>query len=322
MVEPSDETDSQEKAGGSIPGSPEGAAFFLLEREPSRIPVLIAAPHGGRGYSRGLLADLRHGLSAVLRLEDRHVDAVARDVAQVTGASLLVAHAPRAMVDLNRAPDDIDWDMFLRDARPPGGIAAPSRRARGGLGLVPRRLPIVGDLWRRRFSREDLVQRIEQVHEPYHATLSGVLARLRDRWGAALLIDLHSMPPLPVRAGIPRAQVVIGDRFGASCHDAIVAAAFEYLGQVGRPAVHNRPYAGGYVLERHAAPHAGIHALQIEIDRSRYLDSALVEPGEGMPGMNRDLAGLVRRLAGIVAELGAAELGRETSGQGWPLAAE
>ncbi|MFC3214112.1 N-formylglutamate amidohydrolase [Novosphingobium panipatense] len=120
MVEPSDETDSQEKAGGSIPGSPEGAAFFLLEREPSRIPVLIAAPHGGRGYSRGLLADLRHGLSAVLRLEDRHVDAVARDVAQVTGASLLVAHAPRAMVDLNRAPDDIDWDMFLRDARPPG----------------------------------------------------------------------------------------------------------------------------------------------------------------------------------------------------------
>lgn len=317
MIERPDENDSQGEPGGRIPGAPGVSAFVLEEREPSAIPVLIAAPHGGRAYPRALMADLRHGPSAAIKLEDRYVDRLAQGVAAVTGASLLVAHAPRAMIDLNRAPDDIDWEMFARDARPLEGGTGPSRRARSGLGLIPRRLPLLGELWRRRFVAEDLADRIAGIHEPYHATLGSVLARLRERWGAALLIDLHSMPPLPSRPGVASAQIVLGDRFGATCHGSVVASAFAHFAQVGREAAHNRPYAGGYVLERHANPRAGIHALQIEIDRSRYLDPALVEPGEGMAEMIEDLAGLVRRLASVVAELG-----RDAGVQGWPLAAE
>ncbi|MEE4450918.1 N-formylglutamate amidohydrolase [Novosphingobium resinovorum] len=317
MIERSGENDSHEERGGWIPGAPGSAAFVLSERRPSAIPILIAAPHGGRDYPRTLMADLRHGPATALKLEDRHIDAIARRVAELTGASLLIARAPRAMIDLNRAPDDVDWEMFVREARPRDGGGTPSRRARSGLGLIPRRLPATGELWRRRLQADDLSARIAGVHEPYHAALAEMLARLRDRWGAALLIDLHSMPPLPSRPGVASAQLVVGDRFGASCHGSVVAATFAHFAQVEREAAHNRPYAGGYVLERHADPRAGLHAMQIEIDRSRYLDSALVELGEGTDGIVADLSALVRRLAALVAELG-----RDSGVQDWQLAAE
>lgn len=317
MTERFDENDSHGEPGGRIAGAPGLAAFTMFERRPSEVPVLIAVPHAGRAYSRPLLADMRHGPAVALRLEDRHADMLGRGVAQATGASLLIAHAPRALVDLNRAPDDVDWEMFVRDARPVQGAGQPSRRVRSGLGLVPRRLAASGDLWRRRFGKDDLVQRIDGVHVPYHAALAGALARLRDRWGAALLIDLHSMPPLGSPGGGASAQIVVGDRFGASCHGSLVASAFAHFGQVGREAAHNRPYAGGYVLERHGDPRANVHAVQIEVDRSRYLDSALVDPGEGMAAMIEDLSGLVRRLADVTAELG-----RDAGAAQWPLAAE
>lgn len=321
MIGPLGENDSQTggmgEGGGRIPGAPGVPAFHLAGPNPSAIPVLIAAPHGGRHYPRALLADFRHGATAAIRLEDRYIDVVAHGIAQATGAGLIVANAPRAMIDLNRAPDDIDWDMFQREARPAQGVPAQSRRVRGGLGLIPRRLPMLGELWRRRLGASDLAERIAGVHEPYHAAIAQALSRLRERWGAALLIDLHSMPPLPTRPGVASAQIVIGDRFGASSHGSVVASAFAHFAQVGREAAHNRPYAGGYVLERHADPRSGIHALQIEVDRSRYLDSAMVEPATEMAGMIADLAALVRRLGSIVAELG-----REGGAQDWSLAAE
>lgn len=280
------------------------------------MPVLIAVPHAGRAYPRALLDDLRHPDSVALRLEDRYVDRIAQAVAWETGAGLLLAQAPRAMIDLNRAPDDVDWDMFGRSARPesPG---LPSRRARSGLGLIPRRLPGVGELWRRRHERADLAARIDGIHQPYHEALGQQLALLRERWGAALLLDLHSMPPLPSRVGGESPRFVVGDRFGATCHGSLVAGVFSWFAAHGAPAAHNRPYAGGYVLERHAAPGQGIHALQLEVDRSCYLDSRLSEPGSGLPGTIELLTGLVRRLAAGVSELGSAH-----GGAGWGQAAE
>jgi N-formylglutamate amidohydrolase len=221
------------------------------------------------------------------------------------------------MIDLNRAPDDVDWDMIAGVPKAARPAEAASPRARSGLGLIPRRLPLLGDLWRRRQEVDELNARIDGIHTPYHAQLETMLTTLRDRWGAALLIDLHSMPPLVSRAGQPAAEFVIGDRFGASCHGSLVAAAFSQLGQAQRLAAHNRPYAGGYVLERHAKPAGGIHAMQIEIDRSAYLDAQMAEPGPGFTDVAAVLVQMVERLAGVVAEL--ANEGGEPI---WPLAAE
>jgi N-formylglutamate amidohydrolase len=315
--------DSQERSGGQIPGSSGLPAFTLSGPVPSALPILIAVPHAGRAYPSTLLDRMRHPSFAPLRLEDRHVDLLAQAVAEETGASLLVAHAPRAMIDLNRAPDDVDWEMFGRGmtAGRDGGVGSytPGRRARSGLGLIPRRLPGLGELWKRRHDEADLAARISGVHQPYHACLAAELAALRERWGVALLVDLHSMPPLARPAGQLAAEFVLGDRFGASCHGSLVAGAFAHLADRGRLAAHNRPYAGGYVLERHAAPARGMHALQIEIDRVSYLDTRLTEVGPGFDAMAELLSGLVRRLAADVAAL--AGQGEIDSGN-WAEAAE
>ncbi len=309
--------DSQPVRGGSIPGSDGAPAFTLTLPQPSDLPVLIAVPHAGRHYPGSLLERMRNPGFAALKLEDRYADLLGEAVAKATGAALLVAHAPRAMIDLNRGTDDVDWDMFLRGRTPRIGSYTPGLRARSGLGLIPRRLPGMGELWKQRHHEDELSARIAAVHDPYHQALGDALLALRQRWGAALLIDLHSMPPLAARGSAQGAQFVLGDRFGVSCHGALVASCFGYFAQVRSTAAHNRPYAGGYVLERHAAPQLGVHALQLEIDRSCYLDSQLAEPGEGLEPMIGLLSGLVRRLAGEVAELG-----QSANGQGWAAAAE
>lgn len=290
--------------GGLIPGTGQ-PAYSLRMPEGCPIPILIAAPHAGRSYNKGLLGWMRDHKYATLRLEDRHVDKIALEVAERTGAALLVAHAPRAMIDLNRASDDIDWEM-IRGPRPEGNARMMSnRRSRSGLGLVPRRLPQLGEIWKGQISHAQLTARIDGVHRPYHQALARGLEKIRDRWGAALLIDLHSMPPLkPRHEGDQPPEIVLGDRFGASSNGLLVASAFAYLARHERSAAHNRPYAGGYVLERHAAPARGIHAIQLELCRSTYLDQRMEEPTARMATMVRLVAGLVRELAEHTANLG------------------
>ncbi len=309
--------DSPRSEGGEIPGGHGMAAFALTLPEPSAIPVLISVPHAGRAYPGSLIQRMRNPGFAALKLEDRYADRLGEQIARETGAALLIAHAPRAMIDLNRATDDVDWDMFARGKPDSLGSYTPGTRVRSGLGLIPRRLPGLGELWKRRHDTEELDARIESIHAPYHGCLAETLLRLRDRWGAALLLDLHSMPPLGLRHGRDAPEFVLGDRFGASCNGSLVGSCFGYFNEMRRAAAHNRPYAGGYVLERHAAPGRGIHAIQLEIDRASYLDARLAEPGKGFAAMVHLLVGLVRRLAGEVAELG-----RNAQASGWAEAAE
>ena len=311
--------DSPLVQGGSVPGNPGVPAYSLKLRDPSPIPVLIAVPHAGRAYPKSLLDRMRHPAFAAPRLEDRYADLLGEAVSAQTGAGLLVAHAPRAMLDLNRSSDDVDWEMLggvPADASAKSGVF--SRRARSGLGIVPRRLLGLGELWKRRLDHAELQERIATIHQPYHSALSSSLETIRDRWGAVLLIDLHSMPPLAARsAGEQAPEFVVGDRFGASCDGGIVGSAFAVLAESARRSSHNRPYAGGYVLERHARRHEGVHCLQFEIDRTCYLDQRTSEPGAGFEATVELLINLVRKLAADVADLG-----RNSDRDRWRAAAE
>lgn len=287
--------------GGTVPGMPGMAAYQLKQRHPSPVPVLIAVPHAGRAYPTFLIERMRDPAAATLRLEDRYVDLLARRVADATGAGLLVAHAPRALIDLNRAPEEVDWTMLIGGGK---GHARVARRARSGLGLVPRRLSGMGEIWKSPLPRDELDGRIATIHCPYHQALEIAMDSLVDRWGAALLVDLHSMPPLDAHAGKSAAELVIGDRFGASCDGALVSAAFAQCDAIGVQATHNRPYAGGYVLDRHGKPGRNRHAMQFEICRRAYLDVRLAEPGDGLENMAQYLTTIVRKLAAEVASIG------------------
>ena len=296
-------------SGGSVPGLGDAPAFTLTTPPRMSLPVLVAVPHAGRSYPASIIARMRDPALAQLRLEDRHVDRLGVALARETGAALLIAHAPRAMLDLNRAEDDVDWDM-VEGGRPFGSpspaVAEHSNaRARSGLGLVPRRLPGSGEIWRGRLAPTDLAARIEGIHRAYHAALAEALRKIRDAWGAALLIDLHSMPPLRPEEGESRAPVfVLGDRFGASCHHGLTSRALTHLQRRDVSAAQNRPYAGGYVLDRHGKPQAGFHALQVEVCRAAYLDRHMSEPGPGLLGVAATLTALVRELGAETALLG------------------
>jgi N-formylglutamate amidohydrolase len=266
--------------GGRIEKSGK-AAFRFLAAEHATSPVLVAVPHAGRSYPDSVRTMLRDPEPTAIQLEDRHVDRIAVRAAVNAGAAVLIAAAPRALIDLNRSPTDIDWSMV--EGRPPDVPgSAPGRRARSGLGLVPRSIAGFGEIWRQPLQFEELTYRIENIHQPYHDTLSAILDKLRGRFGAATLIDLHSMPPLRRRGG-GSASFVLGDRFGASCEAGLVSYMLRFFETQGQTVSLNSPYAGGYVLERHGKRKGWINAVQLEICRATYLDRKLDRVSPRLP---------------------------------------
>jgi N-formylglutamate amidohydrolase len=242
---------------------------------------LLSVPHAGRDYPDWLLGLSARGRTSLEALEDPLVDRLIwRALGQ--GAGAVVACAPRAAVDCNRAEDEIDT-AIVRGT----GSSQPTARARGGLGIVPSRTTAHGHLWRRPISRAELEARLEQAYRPYHGAIEMHLSLLVDRFGCALLLDCHSMPATNGPAGI-----VFGDRYGRSAAPWLMAQAVDVAGEARFAARVNDPFAGGHVLERHGSPHNGVHAIQIEVDRRCYLNRA-GEPG----GRFGDVAALIEALA-------------------------
>jgi len=253
-------------------------------------PVVLSVPHAGRDYPLPLRAALRVPLDAIRALEDRHADALA--LAARRGETLFVAERARAWIDLNRS--ERERDPRLDDGARASGQPL-SAKLRSGLGLVPRRVGNSGDIWSRRLSADEVEQRIRSDHRPYHAAVSAALASARARFGVAVLLDVHSMPSLGAPGESPR--IVLGDRFGRT-------AAARFLGRIeGVARAHgvrlaaNAPYSGGHILERHAEPGRGIHAIQLEFDRALYLDAALDQPGPGLAATARLLRDLIESVA-------------------------
>ena len=260
-------------------------------------PVILSVPHAGRSYSPELLKASRLPRDMLETLEDRLVDRLVwRAVAG--GAAGLVALRPRAEIDLNRDEREIDGNMVAPP--PPARLLLQSPRTRGGLGLVPSRITGAGPIWIDRLPGKELARRIHEVHRPYHAALAEMLERAREQFGIAILLDCHSMPPRA--AGGAQAHVVFGDRHGTSISPELLLAAAEAAGSAGFEVARNEPYAGGYITHRHGRPAENIHALQIEIDRSSYLDASLRAPGPGFDKTARMIAAVAAALAGRALE--------------------
>lgn len=285
-------------------GAVEHAAYGVFGRVSARAPVLFTVPHAGREYPGALVAGARAGLDSLRLLEDRHADSLVADVI-ARGYPAIVARIGRALIDLNRHPEEID-SSSVRDM-PRGAPSLRTAKLRGGLGLVPSRYHSIGELWRERPTYAEVRQRISQVHEPYHRAVGEALRSLDANFGCAVLIDVHSMPSLPVRQGERGASIVVGDHFGASADPALADIALALARRHGFRAAHNVPYAGGYTLQRHARPGAGSHALQIEFDRSLYLDAAMRPSASGLAACRSLLCALAEALGNYVLDRGSAQ---------------
>lgn len=266
-----------------------------------RLPILLSVPHAGRDYPDWLVRLSRRGKASLAPLEDPLVDRLVWR-AQALGLACVIADAPRAAIDCNRAEDELDPAVISL----PPGAAKDSWRVRAGLGLVPGRLANAGDLWRRRIGPAELERRLATAYRPYHRLIEEQLAQLQRAHAEVLLLDCHSMP---WRAG--QAELVLGDRHGRCAAPFIADLARETAQAAGFRTACNDPYAGGHIVARHGAPERGVHALQLEFDRRCYLDPAGRQPGEGFDRT-------ARLVEAITLALGEHLLGRNAL----PLAAE
>lgn len=259
--------------------------------------VVFASPHSGSHYPRDFLARSVLSEKAIRSSEDAFVDVLLERVPGF-GAPLLAAVAPRAFVDLNRASDELDPALVE-------GFRAPAHNPRvaSGLGVVPRVVSGGRAIYSGKLPLHEVRSRISDWWHPYHDRLQILLDESRMRFGQAILIDVHSMPHEAMDSvavpGRPRPEVVLGDRYGASASAAVVEAVDAAFARAGLRTVRNAPFAGAYIAQTYGRPARGQHVVQVEIDRSLYMNEAEIRPNGNFAGFQRILSGILAEIAAI-----------------------
>lgn len=240
------------------------------------------------------------------RIEDAYVDRLLADV-HLTGAPVICGLVARGFVDLNRAESEMDPHMFENPS--PGWFAQRSPRVEAGLGCIPRVAFNGTPIYSRKLFREEAEARLDQVYRPYHRALETLLKRSQAMFGQAWLVDCHSMPA-ETEANARSPDVVIGDRFGASCGPGLVDLIEGMFRDRGYTTARNTPYAGGFATLAHGQPSLGRHAVQIEIRRRLYLNEASVEPNDGFLTLRQHMGEIAQRICDFTrSETGLAEVG-------------
>ena len=281
-------------------GSQAVAPFEIHRPLQQTEPFVFNSPHSGRIYPESFLNMSRLDRLSIRRSEDHFVDELFAGVVQL-GAPMLAAQFPRAWLDVNREPYELDPRMFDGPLPPFANIG--SMRVAGGLGTIPRLVAENMDIYRGRLSVEEGLSRIELVYRPYHANLRRMIAQTHVQFGKAILIDCHSMPAnVRVAGGNRRPDIIIGDRYGASAAHDLSRAAVSFLSGLGYHVVRNKPYAGGFITEHYGRPGRGLHALQIEINRGLYVDETSIEKTAGFDLLKADLGEFVGEMMAHVRE--------------------
>ncbi|MFG1478504.1 N-formylglutamate amidohydrolase [Xanthobacter sp. V4C-4] len=253
-------------------------AFEILGLEAATGPFLFNSPHSGRIYPTSFVAQTRLDFATLRRSEDSFVDELFEDVVNA-GAPLMRALFPRSFLDLNREPYELDPRMF--EGRLPPYANTRSVRVAGGLGTIARVVGDAQEIYPRRLTVVEGLERIEAYYKPYHQVLRRLIATTQRRFGMAVLVDCHSMPSTSTRDESQRADVVLGDRYGTSCSGIVTDALERELSAAGYRVLRNKPYAGGYITEHYGNPAAGLHAVQIEVNRALYMEEALYARSAG-----------------------------------------
>ncbi|MBY3467908.1 N-formylglutamate amidohydrolase [Rhizobium laguerreae] len=272
--------------------------FEVHEPVSQTIPFVYNSPHSGRIYPPEFIAQSRLEGIAIRRSEDHYVDELFGS-AVALGAPLLAANFPRAYLDVNREPYELDPRMF--DGLLPPYANVNSLRVAGGLGTIPRIVAENMEIYARRLPVQEGLDRVEAVYKPYHAALRRLIARTHVQFGFGVLIDCHSMPGnVRVAGSTARPDFIIGDRYGTSASAELSRAAIAILEEMGFAAIRNKPYAGGFITEHYGRPSRGLHALQIEVNRAIYVDELTLEKRGDFAAVADAVADFMQQMADYV----------------------
>lgn len=254
--------------------------------------VVFASPHSGSIYPKDLLSRVKLSPHQIRRNEDIYIDHLFQS-AVAAGAPFLRAVFPRVLVDVNRAETElpIHWAEILDGAE----LSQPTPRAAAGLGVVPTFLSETQPIYERLPTDADVKARIETLYRPYHAALQDLIDDSLSHFGQALLVDCHSMPGFAAM-GSRRPDVILGDRFGTSCHPDTIALFRELFQSAGYSVGVNYPYAGGFVTSHYGRPSDGVEAIQIEMNRDLYVNPVTLSPKSGYVKLMEDLKAITREI--------------------------
>lgn len=264
----------------NIAATDQTAGQMVEIRAPSvqTVPFVFASPHSGRNYSPEFLASSRLDPLTLRRSEDCFVDELFGGAPE-RGIPLLLAHFPRAYCDVNRHPGELDPAVFREPL--PASPQTRSPRVSAGLGVIARIVRDGAEIYPHPLPLAEADRRLAESHEPYHRALNHLIQRTVTRFGYGVLVDCHSMPSLAVAGAVGlrgrSPDIVLGDRYGASCDGQITSEAERIFVDLGFTVARNNPYAGGFTAEHYGKPARHVHALQIEINRAIYLDEDRLE---------------------------------------------
>lgn len=251
------------------------------------VPFVFNSPHSGRRYPDRFLKQSRLDRINIRRSEDAYVDELFAGAVSV-GAPLLAAHFPRAWLDVNREPWELDPRMFSEPV--PAFANVRSARVAGGLGTVPRLVGEGLEIYRSRLPLSEALLRIETAYKPYHECLQKLIAHTHGRFGCAVLVDCHSMPAnIRPSEDQGRPDFIVGDRFGTSASQVLSEQAISLLSSMGYVVTHNKPYAGGFITEHYGRPERGLHAIQVEVNRGLYMNESTYEKSSGFDALCDDI---------------------------------
>ncbi len=275
-------------------------AHEVLAPSHQRLPIVFASPHSGQNYPSRFIEVSRLSPLELRRSEDSFVDEIFA-AAPEAGAPLLRALFPRAYVDPNREPFELDPEMF--DDSLPDYANTRSPRVVAGLGTIARVVASGAEIYGRKLTFSEAMERIRGYYWPYHTALRDLVARTRQTFGFCLLIDCHSMPSKGVpgngSVNLERIDVVLGDVFGRACSTGVSDCVEDSLTRRGYRVARNDPYSGGFVTRHYGRPGEGIHCLQIELNRRLYMDEARIRRASNFDQVCEDIAAMIDDLAAL-----------------------
>lgn len=278
----------------------QGPAFAIEHPASGELPLVVASPHSGDAYPEDMLAAAALNPHDLRRSEDCYVDELVGEAARL-GAVAIRALFPRAYVDANREPYELDPQLF--DEPLPDYANSRSPRVAAGLGTIARVVANGQAIYRGRMRVAEALERIERCYIPYHKALRAEIERLLGRFGFCLLLDCHSMPTLPASPrGEPAAEVVLGDCHGTTASGALVELVLRSFRGLGYRVAYNSPYAGGFITRQYGRPERGVLALQIELARGLYMDEESLHPSGGFAALRSDLGRVLGEVAGWTAQ--------------------
>lgn len=277
---------------------------FSVHKPAAPLPLIFDSPHSGDIYPAdfGYACDFQ----TLRQAEDHLVDELFAEVPSCGGA-LLLAHFPRSYIDPNRSETDID-PVLLQEPWPYGDIS-PTIRSDAGIGLIRRLVKPGIPVYNRTLSAAEIHNRILNYHRPYHKRLQDLIDTAHYNFGQVWHINCHSMPDATAIPKTPlgifdnRSKSVdfcLGDLDGRSCDLHFTRALRDFLQDLGYTVTLNDPFKGVELVRRHASPARGRHSLQLEINKSLYMDEETLEKNGNFEKLQSDIKSLVQFCADYV----------------------